>query len=272
MNYRHLYHAGNFSDVMKHVLLIGLATAFLKKEKAWAYIDTHAGVGIYDLHSACAKKTDEHQDGITKLNAATKPSSCEWIQRYLEIIREVNFAGPLQYYPGSPAIVRALLRPQDHMILSELHPEDYRELKENFSDDVAVSIHHMDAYTLLKACLPPKSRRGLILIDPPFEDPLEFKKIIAGLEQAFTRFATGVYAIWYPIKDRDRVEGFYRALTRFKKPLFKVEIRLKNPSDKLSECGLAVLNPPFGFSALCQTQVMPYLAEMLSFDYRCHEE
>jgi 23S rRNA (adenine2030-N6)-methyltransferase len=249
MNYRHIFHAGSFADVFKHIILIGLIRTLGKKETPYCYIDTHAGIGCYDLLSDTAQKTREFAQGVEKLLTLPKTHLPEWATDYLKIIESINPAKELRYYPGSPRIVRALLRPQDRMILSELHKEDVQVLKQEFKNDTQVAAHHMNGYPALKAFLPPQERRGLVLIDPAYEVADEFERIIAALEVAMQRWNTGIYAIWYPIKDRALINNFYRRLkySGIQKILCS-ELSVQDEiASGLNACGMIIVNPPWKF-------------------------
>jgi len=202
MNYRHIYHAGNFGDVFKHAILTLLIQNLLRKDTSFCYLDTHAGIGVYNLLSTAAQKTKEYESGIVKLlKCENYPKE---LDTYLGIVKKLHEG----YYPGSPYIVRSLLRPIDRMILLELHDDDIITLKQQFWNDKQVAVHHYDGYQGLKAFLPPKEHRGLVFMDPPFEQPNEFDQIIVALKMATKRWATGIYAVWYPIKDLKAVNKF----------------------------------------------------------------
>ncbi len=259
MNYRHIFHAGNFADVFKHILLMLLTQSFLRKETPFCYLDTHAGVGRYDLQSEKTQKSKEYENGIQKLlTASNAPLS---IREYLALIPKNGC-----FYPGSPEIVRHFLRQQDRMVLCELHPEDYLNLKKNFAHYKNIGVHHQDAYQGLKAFLPPKEKRGLILIDPPYEDAQEFSRLVAGLSKALQHFANGVYAIWYPIKNRQAVDYFLATLKNtISKPILNCELSIyaEDIVTSLSGCGMAIINPPFQFDQQLQ-EIMPWLWQTLS--------
>jgi 23S rRNA (adenine2030-N6)-methyltransferase len=211
MNYRHSYHAGNFADVFKHSILTLLIQKLSQKEKPFCYIDTHAGTGCYDLRSRETQKTKEYLSGIAKV--ITQEEYPSDLEKYFAIIKQLNAGtSDLHYYPGSPYFVSKLLRSQDRMILMELHKEDAQILKQNFSNNKQIIVHHYDGYLGLKAFLPPKEKRGLVLIDPPFEEKDEFTKIITGLKTALERWRNGIYAIWYPIKDQTAAADFLAQL------------------------------------------------------------
>lgn len=266
MNYRHIYHAGSFADVFKHIVLIALIRALSRKEKPFCYLDTHAGVARYDLFALEAKKTQEAQNGIFKL--PLEKNLPQLAAEYVQIITAFNQENSqLQFYPGSPRIVRPLLRSADRMILTELHPRDFDKLKQEFLRDRQVLVQQQDAYQALKAFLPPKERRGLVLIDPPFEKMDEFKQIIAGLKNALERWATGVYAIWYPLKDKIEIEKFYRSLKNLNKNTLIAELNIypKDVMMGLPGCGMAIINPPYQLDVTLK-EVMPWLWSVLAID------
>ena len=252
MNYRHAYHAGNFADVVKHVVL-ALAIERLKlKDAPFRVIDTHAGVGSYDLASEAALKTREWEAGIGRLlgpAAEPPPPAVEPLLRpYLAAVRSINEPGKLAHYPGSPRLARALLRPQDTLVVNELHPDDAASLRAEFRRDAQTRVLQLDGWIALKSLLPPKERRGVILIDPPFEAPGELDRIVDGLSEARKRFATGIYIVWYPIKDPRPLRGFQRRLqeTGFEK-ILRADVLIRQPvdPDRLNGCGLAIVNPPY---------------------------
>lgn len=249
MNYRHAYHAGNFADVVKHVVLCLLVEHLKRKDKAFRVIDTHAGAGLYDLASPEARKTGEWRGGIGRLlQADLPPPAAELLKPYLDAVRAVNEPGEFSRYPGSPMIVRHLLRRQDRLSAAELHPADAARLKALFDGDFQVRVMQLDGWLALGAHLPPKEKRGLVLVDPPFEADSEFERMVDGLRKAHRRWPGGVYALWYPIKDRGAVAAFRRALadSGIAKILDVVfEIRPPSPEPRLDGSGMIVVNPPF---------------------------
>ena len=266
MNYRHIYHAGNFCDVFKHVVLTALTTSLLRKEAGFCFLDTHAGIGCYDLSAREAQRNPEFQHGIAKVRAALHPPPL--VQQYLECVAAVNEpkAKTLQYYPGSPAIVRQYLRSQDRMVLCELHPADCETLKQTFEGDRQTFVHCQDGYQGLKAFLPPKERRGLVLIDPPYEKPNEFMDVPQYLAQAVKRWDTGIYALWYPIKHIENLPPFYAALSaEITKPMLSIELSIfpENIEQSLNGNGLIIVNPPWQFEEQIQA-VLPWLWQILS--------
>lgn len=269
MNYRHSYHAGNFADVVKHCVLIALVQSFFHKERGFCYLDTHAGRGYYDLLSDATQKSKEYELGISKLLTEKNPPSL--IQDYVACVKKYNPDGILHYYPGSPLIVKNIARIQDRLVLSELHKEEYVHLKKYFAKnffnkDKQVAIHHQDAYQSLKAFLPPKERRGLILIDPPYEKTDEFSQIISALQIALSRFATGIYAIWYPIKNRHVTERFLKLIReKIHQPLFNLQLCIyaEDSEITLNGCGMLVINPPWKFDQQI-AEILPWLFQKLS--------
>ncbi len=249
MNYRHVYHAGNFADVVKHAVLCRLVDYLKQKDKAFRVIDTHAGIGRYDLASLEAGKTGEWQGGIGRLFEAELDSrAAALLDPYLEAVRAENPDGRLRRYPGSPLIVRHLLRGQDRLTAIELHPQDAAQLKSVFSGDFQVRVIELDGWLALGAHLPPKEKRGLVLIDPPFEEEGEFPRLVEGLQKAHRRWPGGTYALWYPIKDRKAVAAFRAALKAAGIPKLldiAFEIRPASSEPSLDGSGLVVVNPPF---------------------------
>ncbi len=258
MNYSHSYHAGNFADVFKHAILVSLIQSMQRKENGFCFVDTHAGAGLYDLSSAEAQKSKEYASGIKLL------LSChDRFTDYLACVKKVNHEPKLRYYPGSPTIARSLLRSQDRMVLADLHPQIYRTLKERFAHDKQVGVHHLDGYQSLKAFLPPKERRALILIDPPYEKSDELTYIATTLPALLKRFATGVYAIWYPIKDRAPIERFYQTLRKnIEQPILIAELSIypETSAQHLNGCGMLIINPPWQLS----DQINDYLPQLWS--------
>lgn len=268
MNYRHIYHAGNFADVLKHAVLALVIEHLKLKPAPFRVIDTHAGTGLYDLASAEAQKTGEWQDGIGRILAAGLPDEIAAILApYLEIVRAENDgASTVERYPGSPRVARRLMRPDDRLVVNEAHPEDAARLAALFAKDRQTKVQNLDGWTALKALLPPKERRGLVLIDPPFEEPGEFERLLEGLVAAHRRFATGTVILWYPIKDRRAVDRFARDAAALGIPkMLSAELDIDTPGEEgpLVATGLLILNPPFTLEAKLKV-LLPYLATRLA--------
>ncbi|MBI3779258.1 MAG: 23S rRNA (adenine(2030)-N(6))-methyltransferase RlmJ [Gammaproteobacteria bacterium] len=262
MNYRHIFHAGNFADVFKHLVLSLLLKSLHRKDAPFCYLDTHAGAGRYDLSSAAAQKTGEYRDGIKRLwNGQSMPELAD----YLAAVRALNDGHTLRYYPGSPRIARFFLRPQDRAVLLELQSEECAQLKADFAGDRQVLVQGQDGYAGLKAFLPPKERRGLALIDPPYESDKEFEQVIDGLRSAYARWDSGMYALWYPIKSRPPVERFHRMLvaTGIRKILLaEFSPYPEDSAFRLNGCGMVVINPPWKLDETLHS-VLPALLERL---------
>lgn len=247
MNYRHAFHAGNFGDVLKHVALVALIEALTRKDKPLAYLETHAGAGLYDLGGEAAR-TGEFRDGIARLwDLADAPGP---LGRHLDLVRGLDGnAEALQRYPGSPWLAARLLRPNDRLCLAELAEEPARALSALFRDDRRVRVERRDGYAALRAWLPPPERRALVLVDPPYERQLdEFRAIEAALADALRRFPTGVCAVWYPIKRRADLNPFMRwASGSGHRHVLRIELLVlpDNAPLRLNGCGMLVLNAPF---------------------------
>ncbi|WP_457154273.1 23S rRNA (adenine(2030)-N(6))-methyltransferase RlmJ [Mesorhizobium sp. P5_C1] len=273
MNYRHAYHAGNFADVVKHVVLTRLLDYLKQKDKAFRVIDTHAGIGRYDLSSVEAQKTGEWQGGIGRLiDASFAAPVTALLAPYLETVRSLNPEGGIQKYPGSPLIARHLLRKQDRLSAIELHPKDVAKLRTLFAGDFQTRVIELDGWLALGAHLPPKEKRGLVLIDPPFEEAGEFERLVDGLIRAHKRWPSGIYALWYPIKDRKAIIAFRKALKQSGIPKLldiEFEIRPASSQPSLDGSGLLVVNPPFTLEGELRT-LMPALHRVLAVEKPAH--
>jgi 23S rRNA (adenine2030-N6)-methyltransferase len=269
MNYRHAYHAGNFADVFKHAVLARLLAYLERKDKAFRVIDTHAGIGRYDLASPQAQKTGEWRGGIGRLiDAKFDQPVAALLSPYLDTVRALNPAGALQSYPGSPLIARHLLRKQDRLSLFEKHPQDAGMLKALFSGDIQCRVTELDGWLVLGAHVPPKEKRGLVLVDPPFEEGGEYDRLVAGLQKAHRRWPGGIYALWYPLKDRKAVAAFRRQLAGAGiADIIDVRLEIRAPSDepRLDGCGMVIVNPPYTLESECG-MMLPVLAALLAED------
>lgn len=268
MNYRHAFHAGNPADVMKHAALARVLAYLGRKDTPFRVLDTHAGAGIYDLDGASAQRTGEAEAGIEAVLAASLPEpAATLLAPYLDHVRALR-AGGRKLYPGSPALALALSRPQDRFLFCELHKEERAKLEKRVGEDARVKILAQDGWQALSAHLPPRERRGLVLVDPPFEEQGEFQRMVAGLEAAHRRFATGILMLWYPIKDLRAVDAFRRDVARLGLPkTLKVELDFATvrSTETLSGSGLIIVNPPFTLADELKT-ILNALAPLLARD------
>lgn len=267
MNYRHSYHAGNFADVLKHAVLAQIITYLKRKEPAFRVIDTHAGTGIYDLSSAEAQKTGEWRDGVGRILAANLSLELgAFLAPWLEAVRALNPDGGIRYYPGSPKLARHLMRKQDRLSAIELHPADVRQLRTAFEGDFQVRVIELDGWLALGAHLPPKEKRGLVLIDPPFEAEGELDRLVDGLARASRRFPGGTYMLWHPIKAGSQLPAFENKLVALGRPN-TLSVRMLARDNKttpgLNGSGLVIVNPPFTLEAELKS-VLPELACLLA--------
>ncbi|RWX75845.1 23S rRNA (adenine(2030)-N(6))-methyltransferase RlmJ [Neorhizobium lilium] len=269
MNYRHIYHAGNFADVLKHAVLARLIRYAQNKDKAFRVLDTHAGIGLYDLSSEEAQKTGEWRDGIGRLIEAELPAPvAELLAPYLDAVRELNPNGGVRLYPGSPKLARMLFRPQDRLSAMELHPDDYNRLHRLFEGDYQVRATELDGWLALGAHLPPKEKRGIVLVDPPFEAEGEYSRLVTGFATAYRRFPGGTYCLWYPIKKNAPIKAFHEELQALQIPkMLCAELSVKSDRDEtgLSGSGLVIVNPPFTLKAELHT-LLPVLKTIMTQD------
>jgi 23S rRNA (adenine2030-N6)-methyltransferase len=270
MNYRHAYHAGNFADVLKHVALIMLVEHLKKKPAPFFYLDTHAGRGLYDLSEAAAQRSGEYKHGIGRLLEAPRSALSPETLAYVDLVRQSAGKGhsAITAYPGSPLIVAKLRRPTDRLVLMETLPKEADALRTVIGRAKLVAVLESDGYAALKAQLPPRENRGLVLIDPPYESDLEFDRVLAGLELAYERWPTGMYCIWYPLTDRAGPLRFHRELERsgIRKVL---DVRLNVlPADAqvgMAGAGLVIVNPPWMLDEQLRA-LLPGLHKLLSPD------
>lgn len=246
MNYRHGYHAGNFADVVKHIALVAILLHLRKKDTAFSVVDSHAGRGAYDLKGAEAGKTGEARDGIARL-ADLSGEMPQALSTYLSL------AGENAFYPGSPLIAAKLLRPQDRLTAIEKHPEEFAALEKLLAPYRNCTAEQGDGYARILKLLPPPSRRGLVLIDPPFEAPDEFSTLAQTVRDAVRKFATGIFLIWYPIKSQADADAFTgEVLAGGAAKAMTIGIEISAPDGKLARAGLLVINPPFGFASVME--------------------
>ena len=269
MNYRHAFHAGNFADVHKHAVLCRILHYLAEKPAAFRVIDTHAGAGVYDLTGPEAARSGEWHDGIERLMAAPLPQpAVALLAPYLDVIGALNARDRLTAYPGSPAIARAALRPQDRLIACELEPHAAAALERNLRGDTRIKTLRLDGWTALSAYVPPKERRGVVIIDPPFEEESEFARLPHALAAAHRKWATGIYLLWYPIKGRTEPDALAKRLRRLGTPkILRAELTIAPLSDpsRLNGSGLVLVNPPWTLEQELR-ELLPALATALGRD------
>ena len=266
MNYRHAFHAGNFAEVVKHAVLACVVAHLREKPAAFRVLDTHAGAGLTDLAGPEASRTGEWRDGIGRLRAASLDARVRaLLAPYLEAVEACDPGGRLIAYPGSPVLVRSWLRPHDRLLACELEPAAAAALARNFRGDARVKVVTIDGWTAVGAYLPPRERRGAVLIDPPFEQPNEFTRLADGLARAHRKWATGTYLAWYPIKDRREADAFGRKLARSSIPkILRAELTIApgRAGERLAGTGLIVINPPWTLEEELAV-LLPALGEVL---------
>jgi 23S rRNA (adenine2030-N6)-methyltransferase len=267
MNYRHAFHAGNFADVVKHAILSRLVVHLRKKDSAFRVIDTHAGAGSYDLTGPEAVRSPEWRDGIGRLlDADVESAAVPLLADYLEAVRALNPPGKIIRYPGSPLLARAWLRRADRLVACELEPSAAKALAQNLHGDRRVKTVAIDGWTALSAYIPPKERRGLVLIDPPYEQPDEFSRLAASLSAAVDKWPTGIFFAWYPIKDASQIVALLRDLRARKMAnMLRAEFTLSSSPDdtKLRGSGQLIVNPPWTLEQDLKI-LLPALAKILA--------
>ena len=272
MNYRHAFHAGNFADVVKHIVLTRILIYLHEKPSAFRVIDSHAGAGLYDLTGEDARRGGEWRDGIGRVRQAQFSAEvADLLRPYLDTVAAFNATTELTTYPGSPLIARALLRPQDRLVACELEASARRRLIDNLRRDRQARVVDLDGWMALRAFLPPQERRGVVLIDPPFEQPDEFERMAETFAAAFTKWPTGIFMLWYPVKDMAATRALARAVTEQVGAAGArdrcLRIELSRPAGgagdtALATTGLLVVNPPWTLENQLKT-IMPELAAAL---------
>jgi 23S rRNA (adenine2030-N6)-methyltransferase len=280
MNYRHAFHAGNFADVHKHAALVRILAHLRSKPAAFRVIDTHAGAGRYDLLGPEPSRSGEWQNGIARLwNAQGSIIPDVLLASYLDVVKAFNRGGELRIYPGSPLVTTSLLRSQDRLVACELEPKSAALLAKALQGDRRAKSITIDGWTALGAFVPPKERRGLVLIDPPFEEAGDFDRLSSAFAAAYRKWPTGIYLMWYPIKERGGPDAVARRLKRLGVPdILRCEVLLGSPRADagLVGSGLIIVNPPFPLQADLRS-FMPVLAQLLSpaatarIDWLAHE-
>ncbi|MGN1393561.1 MAG: 23S rRNA (adenine(2030)-N(6))-methyltransferase RlmJ [Succinivibrionaceae bacterium] len=269
LSYRHGFHAGNHADVLKHIVLCLIIRSLKKKDKPFSYIDTHSGGGAYSLSSAWSTKTLEYKNGIEKIigDSALK----NLVPEYFDVINDINdHSGKLLNYPGSPYIAHFLSREQDDLNLIELHPSEYEILKQNMHYYNNIHVHHRSAEEGLNALLPPKIRRGLILVDPSYEMSSDYRDIVKLIKSSYKKFAQGIYAIWYPVlgKQVDESYNFIRNLAHIGIPgTLKIELGItsQNPEKGMNASGLVICNTPYNLKEQID-DILPLLVKDIGID------
>jgi len=265
MNYRHAYHAGNFADVFKHIILARIISYLQRKDKAFRIYDTHSGPGFYNLSSEEAEKTGEWVEGLQKVQNAYVPQVLEPI---LKDWKEAVEAATEGFYPGSPRIARYLMRKQDRLSLYELHPEDFGALNTLFKGDYQTRVLNLDGWLAAGAHIPPKESRGMMLVDPPFEDGQDFDRMIDVLTKARKRWSGGTIALWYPVKRRSHTDEWLQTLKELEFPnLLNAELYIRDPRSpsSLNGCGMVIANPPYTLANELR-HLLPWLADVMSQD------
>lgn len=264
LSYRHSFHAGNHADVVKHIVQSLILDALKQKDKPFVYHDTHSGVGRYDLTHEWSEKTGEYKQGIAKLwQQADLPDELE---SYLDSIRTLNEGDELRYYPGSPRVARAQLRRGDRMVLTELHPSDFPLLEQEFDRDRQVKIFKEDGFARLKGSLPPKERRGLVLIDPPYELAKEYRDVVQAIAQSYKRWATGIYAIWYPVVNRYDIDDMLKGLQGLGiRKILQIEMGVSPDTNErgMTASGMIIVNPPWKLESQMQA-ILPVLKQAIA--------
>jgi 23S rRNA (adenine2030-N6)-methyltransferase len=246
MNYRHGYHAGNFADVVKHIALVAILLHLRKKDAAFSVVDSHGGRGAYDLSGEQASKTGEAQKGVGRLMELSGDMP-DALSTYLSLVKDSSL------YPGSPLIAARMLRPQDRLTAIEKQPEEFARLKETLAPFLTAVAEQGDGYARVLKLVPPPSRRGVVLLDPPFESPDEFSDLARTLREAARKFANGIYLAWYPVKSQAEVDAFIgEVLAGGMAKAMIVDTSMAAPEGKLNRAGLLVINPPYGFAAVLQ--------------------
>ncbi len=264
LSYRHSFHAGNHADVVKHIVQSLILDALKQKDKPFVYHDTHSGVGRYDLTHEWSEKTGEYKQGIARI--WEQNNLPEDLKSYLDAIKALNNGDNLRYYPGSPRVARAQLRSQDRMVLTELHPSDYPLLEQEFHRDHQVSIYKEDGFSRLKASLPPQERRGLVLIDPPYELAKEYRDVVQAIYQSHKRWATGIYAIWYPVVNRCDIDDMLEGLEGLGiRKILQIELGVSPDTNErgMTASGMIVINPPWKLESQMQ-EILPFLQQAIA--------
>ena len=267
LSYRHAFHAGNYADVVKHLTISLILESLSKKDNAFCYLDSHAGTAIYNLDSEFARKTGEFKEGIELLWKLQEKELPTAIKPYMDAIRAVNQGEKLNSYLGSPAIAQYFARPQDSLSLMELHPKDYQLLRTQYKKQRRINVYNRDGFEVLKALIPPPQKRGLVLIDPAYELKSDYTKVVETVKIIHKRWATGIYALWYPIlKQRSFQDTLYRKMQKSGiKNILQIELTRysSNTPRGMYGTGMLVINPPYQLEQTLK-ELLPWLWQLLS--------
>lgn len=270
LSYRHIYHAGNHADILKHLVASQICRHLTKKDAPFFYLDTHAGIGLYELDSDQAQLNQEYDTGISRL--MERSDLPEPLEQFVEIVKELNPAGELSVYPGSPMVVNHYLRQKDKMHLCELHPNDYPLLASLFPKKRVANVVKDDGFLALKAMLPPPQKRGFVLMDPPYEVKNDYQKVVKALAEGHKRFSQGTYAIWYPVLNRRQADDLLNAVaaTKIRNTLL-LELNIRGTETKrgMAGSGMIVVNPPWTLEQEA-AEFLPFLRDALAEDQDAH--
>lgn len=270
LSYRHIYHAGNHADILKHLVVSQICRHLIKKEAPFFYLDTHAGIGQYDLNSEQAQKNQEYKTGIERL--LTETHLPEPIEAFLDVVRDINPDDQLVCYPGSPKVVNYYMRQKDKMHLCELHPNDFPILAAHFPNKRRANVAKENGFMAVKAMLPPPQKRGFVLMDPPYEVKQDYKHVVQALQEGHKRFSTGTYAIWYPVLHRKQADELLRSVEATKiRNILLLELCIRDTEEKrgMSGSGMIIVNPPWTLEQEANV-FMPVLSERLAEDDKAH--
>jgi 23S rRNA (adenine2030-N6)-methyltransferase len=265
LSYLHSFHAGNFADVLKHMVCVHTLRYMTQKDKPVFYLDTHSGAGAFTLSDNEAQKNREYENGIGKLWALDRANLPQSIVQYLEAVDDFNMGSELSHYPGSPWFAQHLLRDYDRLSLFELHPREYQTLSKNFKQDRRIHIANSNGFQACISQLPPKEKRGFILMDPPYEVKDDYKQTVESLIKAHKKFATGTYALWYPVVERQRITQLEKAFVKSgirNIQSFELGLTSDNGSRGMTSSGMLLINPPWTLYAAME-EALPLLAKTL---------
>ncbi|KZN14954.1 23S rRNA (adenine(2030)-N(6))-methyltransferase RlmJ [Marinomonas sp. TW1] len=266
LSYRHIYHAGNHADILKHITMSQICRHFIKKDTPFFYLDTHAGIGQYELNSEQAQKNKEYHSGISRLLSESKVP--EAVEGLLEIVREMNPTDQLEYYPGSPKVVDYYTRQKDKLHLCELHPNDYPLLAALFPQKRKANVVKENGFAAVKAMLPPPQKRGFVLMDPPYEVKKDYQFVVKSLEEGYKRFPQGTFAIWYPVLGRQQADQLLKSVkvTNIRNILLlELNVRDTEKERGMAGSGMIIVNPPWTLEQDAR-EFMPFLSKTLAED------